>query len=190
VGDKGTVLHWNGTAWSASTGGTSVVLNGVWGSRSSDVWAVGGEGKATTITHWNGRAWSVASTGLTYVPPPPGAGHMGETSMQLLGVWGSGPNDVWAVGTDRMHWDGQKWSQHWEGPGSGNDRVGGVWGSGPNDVWVVAGRWGDDGGWILHWNGGTWSEQSSGSKPLSGIWGSSPGDVWAVGAAGTILHHP
>jgi hypothetical protein len=57
-------------------------------------------------------------------------------------------------------------------------------------VWVVAGRWGDDGGWILHWNGVTWSEQSSGSKPLSGIWGSSPGDVWAVGAAGTILHHP
>lgn len=55
-------------------------LFGVWGSGSSDVWAVGLGG---TILHWNGSAW---------------ARLMSVTSSDLYGVWGSGTSDVWAVG--------------------------------------------------------------------------------------------
>ena len=83
--NDGTVLHWDGNAWSSVTnpmsGTQNSDLSSVWGSGLNDVWAVGNPGG--TIVHWNGSAWSsVTST-------------MNGTQM---GVWGSGPNDVWAVG--------------------------------------------------------------------------------------------
>jgi hypothetical protein len=99
--------------------------------------------------------------------------------VRLVSLWGSGPNDVWAVGSVMQHWDGISWSTLRSPFGAR-----GVWGSGPNDVWAV-----DQGGGILHWNGTAWSPSSSGASSLSAIWGSGPKDVWAVGAGGTLLHH-
>ena len=32
VGNGGTILHYDGSAWSAMTSGTTFALNGVWGS--------------------------------------------------------------------------------------------------------------------------------------------------------------
>ena len=44
VGASGTVLHWNGTAWSdVDAGVESHTLVGVWGSGPHDVWLVGGQ---------------------------------------------------------------------------------------------------------------------------------------------------
>ena len=86
----GTILHWNGSAWSpsftsgASDGGTMSFVNftllGVWGTSPSDAWAVG---YGDPILHWNGSAWSPSRSG---------------TSVELSGVWGSGPSDVWVAG--------------------------------------------------------------------------------------------
>src|SRR2546429_9871978 len=53
VGASGTILHSDGSAWSASESGTpNYTLRGVWGSASTDVWAVGGGG---TTLHWDGK---------------------------------------------------------------------------------------------------------------------------------------
>ena len=41
VGGNGTILHYNGSAWSSMTSGTTNNLLGVWGSSGSDVFAVG-----------------------------------------------------------------------------------------------------------------------------------------------------
>jgi hypothetical protein len=41
VGDNGTIQHWNGTAWSKSTSGTTLPLHGVWGADATNVWIVG-----------------------------------------------------------------------------------------------------------------------------------------------------
>jgi hypothetical protein len=78
-GGGSTILHWKGSAWSASSSGTSNRLDGVWGSSASDVWAVGTAG---TILHWNGSAWSASSSG---------------TSDSFGSIWGNGASDVWAV---------------------------------------------------------------------------------------------
>src|SRR5215831_18736214 len=51
VGDSGTILHWDGSAWSSVSSGTTNALRAVWGSGASDVWAVGDFG---TILHWDG----------------------------------------------------------------------------------------------------------------------------------------
>src|SRR5438552_18810283 len=48
VGEGGTILHWDGRAWSASASGTGNGLYRVWGSASNDVWTVGAGG---TIVH-------------------------------------------------------------------------------------------------------------------------------------------
>jgi hypothetical protein len=85
VGWDGTILHYNGTAWSAMSSGTTYPLEGVWGSSGNDVFAVGGpwEGPGI-ILHYDGVAWSEMSSG---------------TTKSLYGVWGSSGSDVFAVGT-------------------------------------------------------------------------------------------
>src|SRR5215472_11387522 len=82
VGSHGTILHWNGTAWSCVAAPTQRFLNAVWGSAPDDLWAVGGDASAGIILHGDGTSWSIAST----------------PTFTLSGVWGSGPRDVWAVG--------------------------------------------------------------------------------------------
>ena len=44
VGQAGTILHWDGSAWTSVPSGTTNGLLGVWGSGASDVWAVGERG--------------------------------------------------------------------------------------------------------------------------------------------------
>jgi hypothetical protein len=75
-------LHWDGVSWSAVPGGAARALEGVHGSASTNVWAVGVLG---TTVHWNGAEW-------TPIESPAGT--------QLNGVWTSSPDDAWAVGMD------------------------------------------------------------------------------------------
>ena len=201
VGDERTLLHWNGSTWSNTASplptGTTQFFRSVWGSGPGDVWAVGspsckpeGFGQVCSdddVLHWNGSEWSVAA---------------GATRAGLTDVWGSGPDDVWAVsngspGAVILHWAGSAWSG--AGPDNLNYAAGSVWGSGPSDVWTVGfgGLFGAQGragpllptGTILHWNGSNWSPAVMNSAlRFEGVWGSGPGDVWAVGDSGTILH--
>ena len=71
--------------------------------------------------HWDGSAWASVSS-----------------DNDLRGVWGSGPHDVWAVGTSGavVHWDGSAWAS--ASSCTTND-LRGVWGSGANNVWAVGG---------------------------------------------------
>ncbi len=77
---------------------------------------------------------------------------MPDDKAALYGIWGSGPSDVWTVGSNGavFHWDGTKWSAHRVETDAGQARpMFAVWGSGPSDVWAVTGT---D---ILHSNGWT-----------------------------------
>src|SRR5580704_2485482 len=183
------LLHWNGCVWSPVASGTSAVLNAVWGSAPNDVWAVGGGSASgptdgnfgpSVILHWNGSVWSSASWS-----PPPG------DSTVLQGVWGSGPDDVWAVGsasldpaahqTAVLHWDGKTWTVV-DLNGLTPDGLDAVWGSGPNDVWAVGFQERDlPQSAIVHWDGSAWSMVlCPTTQPLSAVWGSGPSDVWAA----------
>jgi len=74
----------------------------------------------------------------------------------LRAVWGSGPNDVWAVGGSgsALHFTGQAWTEVPYGmPLPGAATV--VWGSAPNNVFV-----GGEGGVILQWDGRTWTRMT------------------------------
>jgi len=73
--------------------------------------------------HWDGSAWTSVPSGTTDF---------------LTGVWGSGANDVWAVGGGGtiVHWDGSAWTS---ASSCARNDLTGVWGSGASAVWAVGG---------------------------------------------------
>jgi hypothetical protein len=169
VGWYGTILHYNGSTWSAMSSATTSELNCVWGTSSSDVFAVGWSG---TILHYNGSTWSAMSSGTT-------------TYLNTLNaVWGTSSSDVFAVGSDGtiLHYNGSTWSAMSSGS---KGYLTCVWGSSSSDVFAV--------GWsgkILHYDSSTWSAMSSGATTdLHAVWGTSSSNVFAVGNDGTILHY-
>ncbi len=62
VGDYGTIFHYDGSAWTEMSSGTTEYLQSVWGSSGSDVFVVGSKG---TILHYNGSVWSEMNSGTT-----------------------------------------------------------------------------------------------------------------------------
>ena len=138
------------------------------------MWALGRSGSGeSAIGHYDGGGW-------TAVTPAP-------TSSELQGLWGSGPNDVWAVGSAGalVHYDGSSWTELVSSPTS--ERLTSIWGSGPNDIWAVG-----FGGTILHFDGAGWNAVSPAptTDDVYLVWGTGPDDVWASAAEnGTFLHY-
>ncbi len=204
VGAGGSVLHWDGSAWTSASVGTTQSLYAVWGSGPSDVWAVSSPNAIFHTTGFaNGAAeWSRAAD----IADP--AVDLNSRGKLVRAVWGTSPSDVW-VGGDNFTLRGStaQWGG-WHGsiadggaawaPAS-KTPINGIWGSGPDDIWVV----GPNPKGIA--SGGSSSAHTDGSIGLDGlpvwtafdtqaadvlnaVWGSGPGDVWTVGERGTIRH--
>jgi hypothetical protein len=101
-----------------------------------------------------------------------------ETENMFVGLWGSGPTDLFAVGPGGIvaHWEGATWSDMSSGT---INTLSGVWGSGPSDVFAV----GDN--TIIHWDGSKWSGgETLYNWALTAVWGFAPDDAYAVGFRG------
>lgn len=171
-------------------------LGAIWGTSSSDVW-IGG--KILYIQRDDGQfgevAWRSVATdggGTAWAP-----GLQDYTFDMVQGIWGSGPDDVWMVGSKSNNVPFGVHSNGAAAPGAvpawkelDTQSLAGlnaVWGSGPNDVWAVG-----DNGTIRHAGAGAavWTIiESPTAANLRGIWGSGPNDVWVVGEHGTLLHY-
>ena len=126
------LIHWKGISGSYIAGKdtqftTTHNLHAIWGSGTSDIWAVGDSG---AIVHYNGTAWSLSTNS--------------PTAVGLHGVWGTRPDDVWVVGEGGviLHFDGSRWSQS-VSPTTRALRS--TWGSSSGDVWAVG-----DSGTVVH----------------------------------------
>lgn len=101
------------------------------------------------------------------------------TDGAILGVWGSGPHDVWAVGgqADRslvLHGDGSSWTPVAVSTGV---MLNNTYGFSATDVYAVG-----EHGLVMHYDGTSWTQVPSGTTlPLFGLWGASGDDVWIVG---------
>ncbi len=193
----------NGTAsWSPVTpvadyatvsGSRGKLIQTIWGTSASDVW-IGGmsfvnksgqpqESRWRSVTVDGGAGWTPVSN-----CPKTG------TCPSVTAMWGSGPEDIWAVGPAGV-------TLHTHGIDAGDGGVPdwtafdsqstaalqAVWGSGPGDVWTVGTK-----GAIRHWAAGAarWSiVESPTTEDLNSLWGSGPEDIWAVGDHGTLLHY-
>jgi len=181
VGDFGTILHYDGAAWSFMVSHTTENLKGIWGSATNDIFAVGENG---VILHFDGTAWSSMGSNTT--------GSIGD-------VWGSSSNNIFAVGSadtggERgetgfiLHYDGHEWSPTPLPPPSFHDSTfSAVWGTSAGHVFAVGGN---DYPNVYHYDGSSWSAMTVPRirGGLTGVGGTSSSDVFAVGN-GLIFHY-
>jgi hypothetical protein len=177
VGNRGTVLHYDGARWSVQSTPTTEHLWGVWGASANDLWAVGGTGSydgVATILHYDGTAWTNVALPMI----------QRANVHAFYKVWGSAANDVYVVGQRGivLHWDGTTWSELFVGA---SDDLISVWGTSTNNVVAVGGR---GNGIISVWNGSQWRTQSLAPLPgLNGVWLRSPTVAHAAGANGVLV---
>ena len=122
---------------------------------------------------------------------------LGDFMSDLSDVWGTSPDNVWAVGflylgnsgTNVLHYDGKKW----EAANYFKTDLKGIYGFSETDIWAV----GSDpiypfrDALIAHYDGNSWSTKEiiPDTEPLNKIWGTSSNDLFAVGSKGIILHY-
>ena len=175
---EGIVLHYDGSSWRPVANAPQrywpVRLWNVWGSSSTDVFAVGDGG---TVLHYDGVAWSTIPTG-----GPVWAG----------GIWGSSIHDVFIVGGDGnfgdldryggsiLHYDGIAWQQQATSL-THTFEIAGVGGSSATDVYFVGGSRGYPN--LGHFNGSSFDAGVGlqGEYPWNDVWAASPDAVWVVG---------
>ena len=124
VGERGTILRYDGAAWSQETGvPTFQSLSGIWGTSPTNVYAVGDYG---TILHFDGTSWTHQNSG---------------TLEHLHGIWGLRPNEIYVVGNGGtiLHFDGTTWL-HDTSPTA--DDLFDVWGSAVTGTLWAVGRGG------------------------------------------------
>jgi hypothetical protein len=209
--------------WQVVHDGLSGALLSVWGTSASDVWAVGadvGDGQGPLVLHLEGGRWSRLPTGQSgdlwwahgFAGGPLFMGGAGGTILRrdesgftrmetpgsgvVFGLWGSSPDQMWAVGGEAggsrgaFAWrlDGERWVA---APGfpselAETDALWKVYGRGANDVWMVG-----TGGKMLHWDGSALTPGFAGlAESLFTVHGNSERFV-AVGGFGTglLLEH-
>ena len=138
------------------------------------------EGSSSKLPDAGGNDRDSASNPEGGIAAPPALKWTQEGPMYLfLGIWGSSPNDVYAVEAGglimRSTGDGT-----WTGQVSGTgERLTGVWGSGPNDIYISVRS-----NVVLHSTGnGVWDHHVFQSGvTFSGVWGSGPNDVYVFEA--------
>jgi hypothetical protein len=113
------------------------------------------------------------------------AGEEGVGNAAITGVWGSGPDRVYAVGIHGrlMRYDGVEWRSL---TGSIEIRdLWGVWGTSAEEVLVVGLN-----GMVSRFDGSEWRDGSVGLVvPMFDVWGSGPSNVLAVGGPRVVLRY-
>lgn len=182
----GALRCWDGAQWSwvnlgsivnpaTGVGGYPPSLNGIWGSRRSDLWVVGAAG---LVLHGDGATFA----------PPAGYQRVAEDLYAVQGVPRAGTTapayDVWMVGRQgtALRWDGAQIERLNGDAARGQDLLG-VWGSAARDVWLVGG-----GGTLLHWKDNRFTPLTTEVEgALSAVYGWGLRDVWAAGAHSALL---
>lgn len=102
-------------------------------------------------------------------------------SVHINDIWGSSPNNIWAVGTSPefnglLHYDGKEWKEYVQ-----QESAGALYGFSENNVWMVGGS---D---IWHFDGNDWRlifeyiGEGALTNIIHDIWGPSEENIYACG---------
>jgi len=207
TGSGGTVIHWNGSAWTPTVVPSDTLpikdtFRALWGSGPNDVWIASA---TDMIFHSTGFKDNAA---IWERMPSATASDFDRTP--LFAAWGTSPTDVrFGGGTSSVSdpdsqevmyanqvvldasGGGIKWIR-----AKGYAIVYGLWGPSTNELWLIGDNrpYGPQIAMVLRGTraGGAnvdWTQvDSKATAILRGIWGSSANDVWVVGDTGTIRH--
>jgi hypothetical protein len=162
VGVQGSMVSFDGHTFHNRTFGSRTQLSSIFAISETEQWAVGQGG---LVLHRTGGLFEVA------LP------HGGFDSQDLFSVGGSGPQDVWAGGSQGllMHYDGVTWATRQLPQLGFVERIFAV---APGDDWFITNN-PDDGEHLLHSDQGvlTVLDQLAGTG-VNGGFGSKADDVW------------
>lgn len=180
AGDDGTLLRFEGAAWSASRfDGTAVAplalddwsvpvrripLRALWAASPTTLFAAGDGG---TLLRHDGTAWTVVPTGVT---------------ADFTDVWGTSATNLYLTTADGrvLRYDGAS-----AAPVAGVQAPGpmhAVWGTSASNVYAVGA-----GGLVYRFNGSAWQRVRLPTRAaLYDVWGSSASDVYVGGESGVI----
>jgi hypothetical protein len=169
------------THWQLVHGSLPGALMSIWGTSSTDVWAVGADaGDGAQVFHFDGERWSRLDSG-----------HDGD----LWWVFGFEAGPVYMGGTGGVilrYEDGAFTRMRTGGTGV----VFGIWGSADDDMWAVGGaEGGAQGAFAWRKAGDEWSlapgflDELAMTDALWKVFGRTASDVWMVGTNGKTLHY-
>jgi hypothetical protein len=189
-------MHWDGSTWNvvpSPSPSNFVVLQGVAGVASNDVWADGYSESQSLVMHWDGSHWTVVTA------PSPAS----PTTLQRMSALAS--DDVWAVGdadgqTLVIHWNGIQWNvvPSLSVPNV-NNYLYAVEAISDDDIWAVGYTYvgspeGSNIPLVMHWDGSQWTIIGS-FRNLTGrtndVSTHSGNDVWIAGESDsypTVYH--
>jgi hypothetical protein len=168
--------------WEVVHQGLPGALLSVWGTSSTDVWAVGGDtgdGQGPLVIHFDGATWSRVPTG--------------QTQGNLWWVFGfeGGPIYMGGDGGVILRYENGAFTPM---ATPGTNTVFGIWGASPDDVWAVGGASDATGGFAWRLEGDAWVDEPTLpdnvelDAALWKLYGRSGDDVWLVGSNGVSLH--
>jgi hypothetical protein len=168
--------------WEVVHQGLPGALLSVWGTSSTDVWAVGGDtgdGQGPLVIHFDGETWSRVPTG--------------QTQGNLWWVFGfeGGPIYMGGDGGVILRYEAGDFTPMTT---PGTNTVFGIWGASPDDVWAVGGASDATGGFAWRLEGDAWVAEPTLpanvelDAALWKLYGRSADDVWLVGSNGVSLH--
>lgn len=203
VGDLGAMQHFTGTAWSAVPSATTQGLLCVRARTATEAWASGFNG---TLLRWNGTSWSsvaiatqrpivsimlfapdevlvATDDGLVFRQTPTGFVSHSQVAMNLRGLHGTSPSDLWAFGMNGgiAQWNGTDWTTV-DAP----VRTNWMAASGQASFNLVG-----EGGAFIRWdsiNHFFFSLRDVEPDDLTALLGFAEDDLWAVGHAGLVRH--
>ena len=163
AGGEGFLYRFDGTAWGNALPAGALGVRAIWGSSATDVWIA--QRTSTNLHRWDETSWTA------YALPK-----------QIVDLWGTAPDDVWAIAEDDIyHWDGSSWSDL-SNPGLSNIKfVGGTSGS---DVFAF----GSSGGMALFAGSFIPSLKPARFSSPTDSWTSPTGRLWIVSGSGVVFH--
>lgn len=85
------VVHWDGTKWTQAQGlSTGMGASDIFVAAPNDVWVLASSPEGQSFLHWGGTSWTTTPT-----PGDEAYGHV----KSYLDIGGSGPDDMWLVGS-------------------------------------------------------------------------------------------
>lgn len=150
VGSGGTIIHYDGTTWTATPTGYANTFFGIWGSGPRDIWAV-----SSTDVVLHGSGFRNGKAVWQNTPPTSSSTAPVTVGKGVYAVWGSSASDV-RIGTRNFAMTVQTPDYSFFFQGTGNQ---------------FARSMSSDGGVL--WRALPGKEQS-----VTSIWGSSADDVW------------